>query len=498
MRRFARIAALLVAMLFLAACAGEVPVPVPEPTPTEPQPQHPPHTFTLAYCRSDSLDPFRMTGRVNRALCGLLYEGLVTIDQNSQPQPSLAESVQVNGNEVTAVLRADAVFSNGELVTAEDVVASFEAARDSAYYKDLLRRATRAELRDERTVVFTFSAEPFATRCLTFPVVRVTESGDVLGSGPYVFDPTPCLTLNPRVASASFPTVRLLDLRGEEELSAGLEMGNLSYFFSDLSSGELPRVAGATAAVPMNHLVFLGINSSREATADPAVRQALSSALDRMALAQSAYSGYAVAAGSVFPPSFAVSQSGVAQVSVKADRAAAEEALASAGYATLSTDSKGQKPLSLTLLLNNDNACRVALAQLIKTQLQAVGITVTLVELPYDDYRVALKYGRYDLYLGEVRLTENFDLSPLLTTNGAAGYGISSKNAAVKAYSDFLKGEITLSGFTEEFAASLPLLPICFRSGMAAYHRDLTDVTPTSFNVYHNLLNWKLTNQKGV
>lgn len=43
--------------------------------------------------------------------------------------------------------------------------------------------------------------------------------------------------------------------------------------------------------------------------------------------------------------------------------------------------------------------------------------------LPFEEYISALEAGRFDLYLGEVALTADFDLSALLASDGALNYG---------------------------------------------------------------------------
>ena len=49
--------------------------------------------------------------------------------------------------------------------------------------------------------------------------------------------------------------------------------------------------------------------------------------------------------------------------------------------------------------------------------------TVTVEELPWEEYLAALESGEFDLYFGEVRLTANWDLSDLVGTGGAMNYG---------------------------------------------------------------------------
>ncbi len=72
-----------------------------------------------------TLDPQRMSWQQDFRIGRALYEGLATLDaQGTTPQPGVAESWDISGDRLTYTfhLRANARWSNGEPVTAEDFV----------------------------------------------------------------------------------------------------------------------------------------------------------------------------------------------------------------------------------------------------------------------------------------------------------------------------------------------------------------------------------------
>ncbi len=499
-KRLRRVCALCLLLVLLTACSTATPPPAPPAAPPateETSPATPP-VFTLAYSRADSLNPFLMNSRVNRELVPLLYEGLTTVTASLEAVPCLAASVTVQGTVVTARLAADAVFSDGTAVTAEDVLTSYAAARESAAYAALLSNVSEATVAEDGvTLTFTLRrGDPFAAACLSFPVIRQTADGTVLGSGRYVFDHTPRLTANPHGDAVTFSEIRLLDLVSDEECIGGVELGRVSYFYSDLTDGTVPRVSSATTAADTEYLVYLGVNASRRLFKDAAVRRAVSLALDRARLAEAVFAGYAAAASSPFPAPFSAAN-GLAVYAPSADRTTAVSLLSEAGYAVPGGETEDAATASVSLLACEDNAFKTALADLIKTQLEAVGFAVTVVSLPYDDYFVALRNGRCDLYIGEVRMTANMDLSPWLVRGGAVSYGIDTKGEAAKRYAAFCEGEITAAEFSAVMAEDAPYIPLCFRRGMAAYARTLTGVSPEAFDAYAGPENWKWSTAGG-
>lgn len=97
-----------------------------------------------------SLDPHLVTGLIEDRLLSALFEGLVNIDYATmQPVPGVAESwdISADGLTYTFHLRANAKWSNGDAMTAEDFVYSWQRmlspalAAEYAYMLYLIRGA---------------------------------------------------------------------------------------------------------------------------------------------------------------------------------------------------------------------------------------------------------------------------------------------------------------------------------------------------------------------
>lgn len=450
-----------------------------------------PFRFSLRYSGTDVLNPYTAKTGVNYGLSGLLYEGLTAMDDHMEPQLSLAASVQAEDPlHPSAVLREDALFSDGTAVTAADVAASFALAKTSAQYASLLALVESAEARDSRTVVFTFSSnEPNYLACLSFPVLKAdsVSDGTPVGSGPYRYKAgdIPQLESNPYAsAKPNLEPVYLVASEDDSTAVNGLDSGTYSFVYSDLSGGEVPRTSGANLRVPLNYLVFLGINAGKADFAKSGVRLAISAALSRNTLASAAYSGWATAAVSPFPTQWTPA-SAIKGWSAGENIAVAVAHLSQAGYNT-----EDGEVLSCCLLVNEDNPFRTAAARSIAEQLSAVGFAVEVEELAFDEYTRRIKQGDYDLYLGEIRLTEDMSLRPFFAEDGAAAKGIAADSLAKNAYGKYLAGESTLEEFIGAFAADMPFVPLCWRQGLAAYDRALGGVNSTAFNPFYDVVNW--------
>ena len=93
-------------------------------------------TFTLPYFANESLDPITAGETVQAAVGALLYEKLFQLDEHFALQPVLAQSCTYDAAErtYTLTLRGGVTFSDGSPLTARDVSASLERARQSQRY----------------------------------------------------------------------------------------------------------------------------------------------------------------------------------------------------------------------------------------------------------------------------------------------------------------------------------------------------------------------------
>lgn len=466
---------------------------VSEPTSSdgeEPTLQDSPQTFAVPYSKEDTLNPYAATTEVNVNLAGLLYDSLTVIDDKFEPQPSLAATVTATDvTHLTVTLREGAVFSDGSAVTAADVKASFDAARTAGNYQELLKNITAAAIdRASGSITFTLAkGDPNAAACLSFPVYKASTNTTAVGEAPigggvYVYtvgENGAYLAANPYWKKPpEYTTVPLRHLPNSDSMYYGLASGNITYYYNDLNTGEVPRVSGASAKVDMNALVYLGINSERAALSQPAVRQALSKLADRDSLAYTGFTGWATAATLPFHPNWGGVQD-AQPIFGEQDLAGAVDLLKDAG----------QSKLKCELIYSLDSGNRGALVDTVRTQLESAGMQVTVTPLPYTEYLARLQSGQYDLYIGEIRLTANMDLD-VFFDEGDARYGIRADSPSAEAYRRYRAGEGTLQEFITAFSQDMPYIPLCWRCGFAAYDRRLLSVTPHGYDPYYGFADW--------
>ena len=115
-----------------------------------------------------------------------------------------------------------------------------------------------------------------------------------------------------------------------------------------------------------------------------------------------------------------------------------------------------------------------------------------------DREREALERGDFDLYLAEVRLTADFDLTQLVGTRGGLNYGGWSDPATDGLLSAFRAAGAELrssaaASLCSHLIQNAPIVPICFKNGsVLTQWGRLSGLDPVRDNVFHGLENWVL------
>lgn len=502
MKKFHKLAAILLLLptllLVLSACAGNSSDETPPSDDGAQSPTANTAAITLPYYENDSKNPYFAASSLNRALASLICEPLYRVDSAYTAHGVLADSMSSDGL-TRAVVVKNAVFSDGSAVTASDVVYSFEKAKASEWYGTRLAGIASAAARGS-TVVFTLTAAvPYAENLLTFPIVRRgtadTAEAFVTGSGAFVLTEDG-LSANPQKAAAPL-SVSLLHIKNPENLENALEIGNIDYLFTDFGNGEYTRVVAQNTFVTMNHMVYLGMNHTGGALQSAAVRTAIYYAADKEAAATAGYRGTATACGLPFHPEFCKAQN-LLQGNTAAEPDRAKEILQKVGFNRYDKKGKlwnGQSTLEMTILVNSDNNFRLTAAYNLAENLNAVGFSVTVESVAYEEYVRRIAAGEFTLYLGEVKLPENLDLS-VFFAGGTLSKGLNAELPVFSEYAAFCRGERTAEQFAESFLDDVPFVPICYRAGMAAYSKSIQpDFSTAAYDIYGDITLWKTAEQ---
>ena len=231
----------------------------------------------------------------------------------------------------------------------------------------------------------------------------------------------------------------------------------------------------------------MGINSNRPVLKNAHFRRGIAKAINQKKIVSDSFNSYAFETATPFDPDWSDMGSVVA-TNVLSDAAEAKEAFAYAGlkYDKLGVNllDKSGKQVTLTLIVNSANNMKIAAAEEIKTQLINCGISIDIKKMPLDEYNIAIENGNFDLYIGEVKIANDFNLGCFFGSGGA-DFGINSKKLRLT-YKAFVSGECSLQDFVTAFCDENPFVPIAYKGADACANPALEADSTISENDIYN------------
>ena len=282
-----------------------------------------------------AVNPLYISGDADSRVTELIWDRLMRIGPDGLPQPWAAESVEyLDDVTVEVKLREGMMWHDGEPVTVEDVVFSFEATQsgESPMYQPFGSRIGSIEIMDESTVVFTL-AEPWAAfEVASLSKVNLipqhvwepilTDLADVdenaedfqeeipIGSGPYKFvawQQAESVILEANTDHWAAPAADGWVMRiipNAESALGQIQTGELNFLTEWEGDAEvLAQTAEADANLGIYASAdlgfrFYGFNTRLAPFDDVAMRRAVAHVMPRQAVVDNIFKGFAVPADS--------------------------------------------------------------------------------------------------------------------------------------------------------------------------------------------------------
>jgi peptide/nickel transport system substrate-binding protein len=281
-----------------------------------------------------AINPLFISGAVDSWVTELVWDRLLRVGPDGLPQPWAAERYEwVDETTIEVVIRDDMTWHDGQPVTVEDVVFSFEAAQgeEAPMYRPFVSGITGIETVDERTLRFTL-AEPSAA-FLTASLAKINliprhvwesilddlaaspenaesyQEETPIGSGPFRFvrwRASEEVVLEANEEHFNAPRMERWILRIVPNVEASLGMlrsGEIN--FLSAYGGDPEVLAQMAENLPIEVVAstdigfrFMAFNHRRPPFDDAAFRRALSLAVNRDLIVQAAYNDYATPANS--------------------------------------------------------------------------------------------------------------------------------------------------------------------------------------------------------
>lgn len=376
-----------------------------------------------------------------------ISENLYRLDENIEPQPWIAESVETpDENTWVFTIRDGVTFSNGKTVDAKAVKACFERTYEKNERADSTLKIKSMEADGMKFTIVTPEPNPTLLNDLCDPLLGIydaTEEPDeelgVSCTGPYVATSFTAMTDVKMRANENYwggapkaDTVELKIIDDQDALDMALANGEIDLIAQETANGAskfTDTSKYATDTVTTTRANFLSFNLKTEGLDDLAVRQAINYCIDREGYADVVYQGFATPCYGIYPDNLAFGGTDGLNLTVDSyDADKAKEILADAGYQDTDGDGildKDGVNLSFKVLTYSYNDNCIQLADMLQAELSQIGIELSIeTQDVLDD---PLASGDFDLAILNYAMapigTPSYFINMLFTTGASNNYG---------------------------------------------------------------------------
>lgn len=475
------------------------------------------YELNLSISDIDTLNPLRTKNSHIADILKLVYEPLVSYDEENQLEPCLAvEWARKDAVTWIMKLKENVLWHGGKPFSSEDVKFTFDLLLDSEmesiYSKNILN-VKAVDVVDNSTIVITlYEEEPYFISNLTFPIIPKyyfmndgimdeEKAIHMVGTGAYQYESSN-ESMIVLVANTSWHVsdsiklrkINLLKYATYGEAIKGFKSSEVDLIYTNMHNWK-------------EKFGFIGINvhnfdsyeyeviipnTENNILQDANIRQAIMEAINREYMISNIYDGNATIRDMPIAPS---SKYYVPNTEYNAEKA--KQTLVKAGWENNGKEwTKNNKKLNFTLIVPENDEDKIKCAEKIVQYLSEISIHITVKKLSWSDFEKSIRAGKFELALASFEIKNEYQVQDLVSDSGEKNYARyhntemeqiikELKNSADDVYRGHMKEFIEL--YTEE----LPYIGLYFKQNMLLSNKSVKgQYESVASDPYRNIINF--------
>lgn len=468
----------------------------------------------------DTFNPLKTNNRNVMELTKLIYDPLVTLDGNYKLKYCLAEEIAKTDDVIYVIkLRKGVLWEDKSNFTADDVEYTMNLIRYGGFspiYYENLKHVSEIEVIDSNTIKIVLDqAIPFFEYNLTFPIMCRNYYGEEdfsssektpIGTGMFKISEFSSNVINlvpnelywdvSRKPMATKININLYSTTGEAY--AAFKNGEI-----DLLTVKITDIENYIGTLGYNKVEyktrnydFIAFNTANELLSEPAVRKALSLAIDKNnIIATCLGEGYVPSNFNLDMGSWLYTK----DLNTEIDTEQAAQILYNNGWERTSTNwikktEDGIKKIEFSLTINANNEQRVAVAENIKTQFASFGVPVTINYLSTENYAKAINSRNYDAIITGIQTSFSPSVNTFFGDGNIANYYNGEVAEIMNVISNTSDEHILHENYNRLFEIYLdeaPYIGLYRETDIIVTNQGLVgNITANAFNIYYNIEKW--------
>ncbi len=474
--------------------------------------------ITLGVAEFDTINPILSKNKHIQEISKIIYEPLLELDEEYKLQNCLAKDwAKTSATTYLIKIRDDIKWSDGIQFLAEDVIFTIETLKNvDSIYSQNVQYITDVQKIDEDTIQITIDHEiPFFEYNLIFPIMSRTyyEGEDFVnteknfkpvGTGKYKV----LHNINTAVILSKNEYYTRQELTPEEiTISKYASLGEL---YNAFKLGKLDAMT--TTNIDIENYIgtigynnqenqgrefdFLAFNTQNSVLSAPEVRKAISYAINKENIVKSLFNNkYKVTDYPLDYGSWLKGNS--AGISYNPDLAT--QTLEENGWILKNnrwqkTENYYTRTINFRIVVQASNQARVSVAEMIKADLEAIGINVTIAKASDNQYQYYLQNKNYDCIIMGITSSLSPNLETYFGADNYARFYNEELNTLIDDVKNISKDNLLQEKYTrirEIYNEQTPYIGL-----YSSYYSVVSSwslrgkITPNWYNIFMDINNW--------
>ncbi len=472
------------------------------------------NVFSLNWNENYSLNPILATNHSNQLVCDLVYENMVEVDNEFNVIPNVLDEGLPNEDATYWIFNINPghVFHDGTPVTGQDIRYSLErAVATQDRYRGRFASYQGSGYDEAHFYVTLGIGNTQFAKLLNIPIIKSGSMDEKrpLGSGPYTYteegDALVAYEGYPGYAELPLKTIHLVSYSTADEILSNFEDGVIDAVTNDPSSYTNIGYSSSNEIRNFNttNLHYIMFNEEGLIGRYSGFRQACIYAFDRSNFVDNLMHGNAVAASVPMHPACADYPAEYA-AALNYNLDLCRVVLENSGIRDYDDDgmleymSGTPQDIDVNFIVCSDSSAKTGVARRFAADMESLGLKVTVRELTWEEYLTALEEGDFDMYYGEVKLRNDFDLTELLDPDSDLNFSRSLNNGYVPMINNYLACSASqrtaiYQQLCDAINSSGALIPIGFESQQLIVHRGvIRGLDPNIGNPLYGFQHWEI------
>ena len=479
--------------------------------------------INLGIAEFDIINPILSKNKYVQNISKLIYEPLISINSNYELEGKLA-SEWAKTSETTYVikLKENVTWSNGEKFTAQDVLYTIDKLKElnaESIYVYNVQYIIQVDIVDTYTIKISLSREvPFFEYNLNFPIMSKNYYGEEnfknsektrkpIGTGKYIINSIESTQIlltknqnywNKENENSNLETIKINLYSSVGEMYNDFKLGKIDLInTTNINIEEYIGTIGynKVEATGREH-DYLVLNTQSKVLSNIEVRQAILNAIDKKAIIGNVYKGKYNEADFPLPYTSWLYQGNKSNLYNSQN---AKQILQDNGwqfkynywqkYVNYYT-----RKLNLNLVVNSSNQNRVKVAEIIKQQLEEIGIKITIKYANDNQYQNYKNNKNYDMILCGTHIGTSPDLTNYFADNNLANCNNEEAKTIINDLKNITDREVLKQKYKrlyEIYLSDIGYISLYHSYDVVAYSKSLSgSISANWFNIFYNISGW--------